>query len=181
MVLNVGATLSINHNWCEAGAVPNVWRYLAREAAAAGAELEAWREEIKKRRTSPEAGIVATMSCARGADDAEWRWCVERVLRASARLNVSDFVALVAREVAGRATLAPPGATDADERRTRAAIGAALSDAERRFGDFLFLDAGGLWPEAEEDASWSRAARDRAKSLLAAAIAALDRTEEKVL
>ena len=157
MVVNVGATLSINHNWFEAGAVPNVWRYLDTEARATAAELEACRADVE----------------GRGGELSEFLWLRERVLRASARLNVSDFVAMCRSEVCARDTLAPAGSAPEDERRVRDGVSLALRAVAADHAGSLFLDESGTWPRDEDAASWSRSARDRGTAALAEALAAL--------
>ena len=158
MVVNVGATLSINHNWFEAGAIPNVWRYLDTEARATAAELEACRADVE----------------GRGGELSEFLWLRERVLRASARLNVSDFVAMCRSEVCARDTLAPAGSAPEDERRVRDGVSLALRAVAADHASSLFLDESGTWPRDEDAASWSRSARDRGTAVLAEALAALE-------
>ena len=158
MVVNVGATLSINHNWFEAGAIPNVWRYLDTEARATAAELEACRADVE----------------GRGGELSEFLWLRERVLRASARLNVSDFVAMCRSEVCARDTLAPAGSAPEDERRVRDGVRLALRAVATDHAGSLFLDESGTWPRDEDATSWSRSARDRGAAALAEALAALE-------
>ena len=158
MVVNFGVTLSINHNWFEAGALPTVWRYLDTEARATAAELEACSTDVKRR----------------GGESSEFFWLCERVLRASARLNVSDFVAMCHGEVCTRDTLAPAGSAPEDERRVRDGVRHVLRAVAADHADSLFLDESGAWPCDEDAASWSRAARDRGTAALAEALAALE-------
>jgi hypothetical protein len=158
MVVNVGVTLSINHNWFEAGALPTVWRYLDTEARATAAELEACSADVKRR----------------GGESSEFFWLCERVLRASSRLNVSDFVAMCHGEVCTRDTLAPAGSAPEDERRVCDGVRHVLRAVAADHADSLFLDESGAWPCDEDAASWSRAARDRGTAALAEALAALE-------
>ena len=157
MVLNTADTVSINRNWCNACAVDRVWAHVADEADRARAELDDCAEDVAARY----GGAPAWRR--------EWCWMVERVLRDAARLNVSDFVAMVHREV-GR-PLAPAPAFEA---RVRAKVRAALVDARDRYGDQLFHDGAGAWPADEDDASWGGDAAAAARARLDAALAALD-------
>ena len=154
MVVNVGATLSINHNWFEAGAIPNVWRYLDTEARATAAELEACRADVE----------------GRGGELSEFLWLRERVLRASARLNVSDFVAMCSSEVCARDTLAPAGSAPEDERRVRDGVRLALRAVAADHAG-VSSSTSRAHSRDEDAASWSRSARPghrRAREALAA-------------
>ena len=150
MVVNLEATLSINRNWFNGAAIDRVWAHVAREADAAAEALADCRGDVRRRYGGD------------GAWEREWAWMVERVLRDSARLNVTDFVALVNASVA-----ATPAAVATKVR-------AALLDVEARYADRLFLDDAPNWPAAEEAASWSDAAARRGRATLAAALRAVE-------